>query len=319
MDFTNSIINYRRYLKRRNYSSHTVKNYLSMLKQFVLWLDVPLELADHHNISAYIDHMLRKRLKPKTINCHIACISGFYKYIYYEEEKKIINPVRSSHSLRMPKPLPRYVKDEDIDVFFNLIKNRRDYAMFRLMLRCGLRVEEVADLTIDCLDLKHRKIIIKHGKGGKGRAVCVSHDAASALNAYLKHRRPAKRVKKIFLVEKGTYKSQPISVRGIQKRMEYYAKKSGLKLSCHSLRHTMATQLLNADAELSSIQDLLGHNWITTTQRYSKISNVKVQRDYFKAMSVILSKQKTVFKKPVPTSMVPVIKKGLDRRERLNL
>ncbi len=319
MDFTNSIISYRRYLKRKNYSSHTVKNYLNMLKQFVVWLDVPLELVDHHKISEYIDHLLRKRLKPKTINCHTACISGFYKYLYYEEEIKLSNPVRSSHSLRMPKPLPRYVKDEDIDLFFNLIKSRRDYAMFRLMLRCGLRVEEVADLTIDCLDLKQRRIIIKSGKGGKGRVVCISNDALSALNTYLKYRQPAKRVKKIFLVEKGTYKGRPISVRGIQKRMEYYAKESGLKLSCHSLRHTMATQLLNADAELSSIQDLLGHNWITTTQRYSKISNVKVQRDYFKAMGIILNRQKTVIKKPISSSRDLDLKKGLDRRRGLNL
>ena len=73
-------------------------------------------------------------------------------------------------------------------------------------------------------------------------------------------------------------------MRGIQKRMEFYAKQTGIKASCHRLRHTMATQLLNAEAEIETIQDLLGHNWITTTQRYCKVSNLKVQRDYFKAM-----------------------------------
>jgi site-specific recombinase XerD len=82
----------------------------------------------------------------------------------------------------------------------------------------------------------------------------------------------------------------PISVRGIQKRMEYYARKTGLEISCHHLRHTMATQLLNADADLVTIQDLLGHTRIKTTQRYARISNVKVQRDYQKAMEVILQK-----------------------------
>ena len=66
--------------------------------------------------------------------------------------------------------------------------------------------------------------------------------------------------------------------------MEFYAKQTGIKVSCHRLRHTMATQLLNAEAEIETIQDLLGHNWITTTQRYCKVSNLKVQRDYFKAM-----------------------------------
>ena len=82
----------------------------------------------------------------------------------------------------------------------------------------------------------------------------------------------------------------PLSVRGIQKRIEYYARKSGLDVSCHRLRHTMATQLLNADADLATIQDLLGHEQITTTQRYCQVANIKVQRDYYKAMEVVLQR-----------------------------
>lgn len=70
--------------------------------------------------------------------------------------------------------------------------------------------------------------------------------------------------------------------------MEMYARQAKLKVSCHHLRHTMATQLLNADADLSTIQDLLGHSHVKTTQRYCRVSNLKVQRDYFKAMEVIL-------------------------------
>jgi site-specific recombinase XerD len=83
---------------------------------------------------------------------------------------------------------------------------------------------------------------------------------------------------------------KPISVRGIQKRIEYYARKSRLKVSCHQLRHTMATQLLNADADLVTIQDLLGHSQITTTQRYCRVSNLKVQRDYYKAIEVVMQR-----------------------------
>ena len=151
------------------------------------------------------------------------------------------------------------------------------------MLRCGLRVEEVANLTLGAVDLKRRRILVRQGKGGKDRVVYISDDANDALGAYLKQRSQYRR-KKVFLVERGKYKGQPISVRGIQKRMEFYAKQTGIKVSCHRLRHTMATQLLNAEAEIETIQDLLGHNWITTTQRYCKVSNLKVQRDYFKAM-----------------------------------
>ena len=81
-----------------------------------------------------------------------------------------------------------------------------------------------------------------------------------------------------------------ISVRGIQKRLEHYARQARLKVSCHQLRHTMATQLLNADAALVTIQDLLGHTRIKTTQRYCRVSNLKVQRDYHQAMTVVLQR-----------------------------
>jgi site-specific recombinase XerD len=158
-----------------------------------------------------------------------------------------------------------------------------------LMLRCGLRVEEVANLTLGAMDLKRRKIIVQQGKGGKGRVVYLSKDAFDALVHYLRVR-PSSRAKRLFLVEKGTYYGRAISVRGIQKRIEYHARKAGVKVSCHQLRHTMATQLLNADADLVTIQDLLGHSRIKTTQRYCKVSNLKVQRDYFKAMEVIMNR-----------------------------
>jgi len=213
----------------------------------------------------------------------------FYNHLRYEEKIKLSNPVKNGCRLRVPKPLPRCLREEDVHQLFRVIKNKRDFAMFKLMLRCGLRVEEVSNLTLEAIDLKRRRIIVYHGKGSKDRVVYISDDAHDALVAYLKIRSHY-RVNKIFLVEKGNYKGQPISVRGIQKRMEYYAKKTGLKVSCHCLRHTMATQLLNADAEVETIQDLLGHNWITTTQRYCKVSNLKIQRDYFKAMRNVLQR-----------------------------
>ena len=150
-------------------------------------------------------------------------------------------------------------------------------------------MEEVANLTLDAIDLKRGQILIFKGKGAKGRVVYFSKDTYDALVGYMKIRRPL-RTQGLFLVEKGTYKGKEISVRGIQKRIEYYSKKSGVKVSCHHLRHTMATQLLNAGADLEIIQDLLGHSKITTTQRYCKVSNLRVQRDYYKAMENVLQR-----------------------------
>jgi site-specific recombinase XerD len=119
----------------------------------------------------------------------------------------------------------------------------------------------------------------------------VSNDARSALEAYLNVR--SSKARRIFLVQKGPLTGTPLSVRGIQKRIEYYARESKIKVSCHSLRHTMATQLLNADADLSTIQDLLGHTHITTTQRYCRVSNVKLQRDYYKAIELVMQRGQT--------------------------
>ena len=132
-----------------------------------------------------------------------------------------------------------------------------------------------------------------NGKGSKDRVVYLSEDAQSALEAYMKKRRWSKE-KRVFLVQKGPLRGKPISVRGIQKRIEHYAQRTGTVVSCHHLRHTMATQLLNADAALVTIQDLLGHSRFTTTQCYCRVSNLKAQRDYFKAIKVVLQRTQPI-------------------------
>jgi site-specific recombinase XerD len=289
MNLTNVIVNYRRHLKRRNYSIHTVKNYLNTLRHFVLWIDVPIEQVTYRKITAYIDYLLDKRLSPKTINCHLGSIRRFYDFLRKEEDIALTNPVKRGTLLRLSRPLPKHLKDEDVFNLLKVIDNKRDRAMFMLMLRCGLRVEEVANLTLAAIDWRRMRLYVYNGKGAKDRVVYISPDTYEVLAAYVKARLSC-RVKKVFLVEKGTHRGKPISVRGIQKRMEYYAKKTGLPISCHQLRHTMATQLLNADADLVTIQDLLGHVRIKTTQRYCKVCNLKVQRDYFKAMRLVMQR-----------------------------
>jgi site-specific recombinase XerD len=289
MVITEWIVNYRRFMKRRNYSHHTIKNYMNSLKHFVLWLDVLIEEVSNKKLLGYIDFLLHRGLKPKTINSHLDSIRGFYEYLRNEEELQIANPVKRGYVLRMSRPLPRYLRDEEVAELFKVIKTPRDRAMFMLMLRCGLRVEEVANLSLGAMDLKRRKILVEQGKGCKDRMVYMSEDALDALAGYLRVR-PSSRAKKVFLVEKGTYRGKPISVRGIQKRIEYYARKAKLKVCCHQLRHTMATQLLNAGADLVTIQDLLGHSRIKTTQRYCKVSNLKVQRDYYEAIERVVER-----------------------------
>ena len=289
MELIEMIDSYRRFLKRRNYSAHTVKNYLNILGHFFAWLRVPIEQVTIRETDAYMDHMLRYRKKPKTINCHLGCINAFFNFLIEDERILFINPVRKNFRLRLPRPLPKHLRDEQVMALFKEIKDSRDQAMFTLMLRCGLRVEEVARLTTDAIEYRSRQLYVFNGKGSKDRVVYLSEDALNTLQAYMQKRKWFKE-KRVFLVQKGPLKGKPISVRGIQKRIEYYTQKTGIQASCHNLRHTMATQLLNADADLVTIQDLLGHSRITTTQCYCRVSNLKVQRDYHKAIKVVLQR-----------------------------
>ena len=255
----------------------------------MLWLDVPIEAVTHRKIAEYVDYLLGRRLRPKTVNCYLNSVCQFYHYLADEEGILIVNPVRKPNIMKLPRGLPKHLNDEQIGTLFKHLAGHRDRAMFTLMLRCGVRVEEVAHLLLGNLDLKRRTLHIQDGKGAKDRIVYISNDALQTLLEYLRVR-PANKVKRVFLVEKGPLTGQPLSIRGIQKRMEHYARKANLKISCHHLRHTMATQMLNADADLATIQDLLGHNSIRTTQRYCRVSNLKVQRDYFKAMERIMER-----------------------------
>ena len=243
MNLTESVMHYKRYLKRKNYSSHTIKNYLNRLKHFLAWLPVPLESAMPVHVKHYIDKQLAKRLGPQTINAHLVVIRGFYYFLQDEEGLTAENPATRGMALRLPEPLPRHLQDCEIANFFSTVTKQRDLAIFMLMLRCGLRVEEVANLTLGAIDYRRHQIIVRCGKGAKDRMVFINIDAADALASYLQIRPPTAE-QRVFLVEKGTFKGKPISVRGIQKRIEHYSRKSGVQISCHQLRHNADIRIM---------------------------------------------------------------------------
>jgi len=264
-----------------------VKRYLNDLKQFLLWVDVPVEQVTEVQVTAYVDHMLERGKHPKTINCHMTAVRKFYTYLEEQGHRRGKNPVGRGFFVRMPKPLPRYMKQDELEGFLQRVREPRDRAIFILMLRAGLRVSEVAALTFADMDLRAGKILVREGKGRKDRMVYTSQDFLHSLAQYLRARPPS-RDRHVFLVNKGRYRGKPISVRGIQKRVEYYARKAGLRVTSHQLRHTMATNLLNAGANLTTLQELLGHASVTTTQRYCKVSNLRVQQDYYKTMEKVM-------------------------------
>ena len=274
-------------MKRRNYTSHTRKNYLNRLQHYLIWLPVEVESATPAHIKEFIDLLLDRRLNPQTINGHLIAIRSFYRYLQDEEQLQIDNPVVSGLSLRLPKPLPRFLQDGEVQAFFSVITKPRDLAIFMLMLRAGLRVEEVANLTLGSVDPRRSQIMVRGGKGAKDRLVYLYEDVADALAAYLELRSETDEPR-VFLVEKGIYKGQPLSVRGIQKRAEHYSEKCGVHVSCHQLRHTMATDLLNAGADVVTIQYLLGHSRIKTTLRYARLSNQRARMDFYQSMDRVV-------------------------------
>lgn len=289
MDHAEIIAKYKRFLKRINYSKITVRNYFYDVRRFSDWLKVPIDEVTSEVIFEYIGFLHNRRLKPKTINSYLHGIRKFYNFLKYEQRIVVVNPVKSTYRQILSKPLPKFLKEQEIKIFFDHITDKRDIAMFMLMLRCGLRVGEVVELTFHAIDFERKSIFVLNGKFRKDRIVYMSDDAIDALQTYIKARPPS-RARKVFIVQRGLYRGKSLSIRSVQKRMEYYAKETGLTVSCHRLRHTMATQLLNADAMLATVQELMGHECIISTQRYAKVSNTKVRRDYFKAMKLVMAR-----------------------------
>ena len=187
---------YGRSLKRKNCAPYTIKNYMNRIAHFTRWLRIPLFEVTRREIGLYVDRLLRKRCSPKTIACHLQTLHLLFDYIIEEEKIAMDNPVRKV-SIRLPKPLPRCLKDKDVERFFAVITDPRDKAMFMLMLRSGLRVEEVAGLTVDAIDYRRRQLFVVRGKGAKDRVVYLSDDALSALGVYLAER-PSK-AKKLWV------------------------------------------------------------------------------------------------------------------------
>jgi site-specific recombinase XerD len=183
------------------------------------------------------------------------------------------------HHLREPQRLPRPVQEGDLRQFFAVITDPRDRAMFLLMLRCGLRISEVAGLQLAdlYLDESYPRLVTR-GKGSRERAVYLSPQAVLALRQYLAIR-PSAACDSVFL----TYQHKKLSTHAIHKRLMRYRERSAIAITAHRLRHNFANDLLNAAVPITSIQKLMGHRWIETTQNYVMANDHQVQADYFAA------------------------------------
>lgn len=268
------------WLRRRNPTADTAKSYQYHLHKFIEVVgDRAPTAVTLHEIDTFIEFQAERGLKSSSINRSLTAIASFYHFLT-DEDPTIECPVlRHRHLLRDHQRLPRAVPRGEVEKLFAVMDDGRDRAIFLLMLRSGLRVSEVASLSLSDLFLEERPPRLHiHGKNGRERAVYLSAETVTALTCYLDGRPPVLH-ELVFL----TYAGQGIGVRGIQKRLHQYRQAASVQLTAHQLRHNFANNLVLADVPVTSIQKLLGHAWIGTTQNYIAANDAKVKADFVKA------------------------------------
>jgi site-specific recombinase XerD len=268
------------WVRRRNSEARTWRDYGYDLHQFVEIVGdrCPKEVT-FRDIDHFIAVQAEKGFKSTTINRRLGAVLALYLFLSAEDDSLVCPVIHHRHHLREPQRLPRPVPETDLYQFFSVISDIRDRAMFLLMLRCGLRISEVAALlqTDLFLDEKYPRLLI-HGKGSRERAVYLSPQAESALREYLSTR-PSAQSDFVFL----SYQFKGLSTTAIHLRLMRYRKMSAISITAHRLRHSFANDLLQAEVPVTSIQKLMGHRWIETTQIYVQANDRQVQADYYAA------------------------------------
>ena len=182
------VISFRRYLKRRAYAPNTIRCYLNDLAHFLQFVAKPVGQVMPQDVDRYIEAQQERGLAATTINRRLSAVRQLYTYLRRREAPGLVRPVRPDHALRTPRPLPRFLKADEVERLFAAIQDRRDRAMFTLMLHCGLRVREVARLEMHDLDLAGQRLTVRDSKNRKDRVVFLSLDALQILEAYLAER-----------------------------------------------------------------------------------------------------------------------------------
>jgi len=272
------------WVRRRNPDARTWKDYGYDLRFFAQVVgDRPPNKITFREVDRFIAAQSEKGFKPATINRRLASVIALYAFLSVEDDELVCPVFHHRHHLREQQRLPRPVQEGDLKQFFAIIEDARDLAMFTLMLRCGLRIGEVANLRLAdlFLDEAYPRLVVR-GKGSRERGVYLSRQAEQALRAYLAER-PSVRSEFIFL----SYLQDGLSTTAIHKRLMRYREAAGIRITAHRLRHSFANDLLNADAPITSIQKLMGHRWIESTQTYVMANDKQVQADYYAACEKI--------------------------------
>lgn len=275
----------------RGYSPHTVRNYLSDLGQFYSFLQDRNQMDIHKinklTLRAFLGHLLSRGNKRSSVGRKLACIRSFFRFLR-REGHLLKDPTALVASPRKEIRLPTFLPIDEVFQLLDTPDTRtvlglRDKAILEVLYASGIRVSELVSLALEDTDLELRVVKVK-GKGKKERIVFLGSKATMALREYLLRRTGLvgdESSKAVFLNRFGG----SLTDRAIRYIVCKYVHKCALNrhISPHALRHTFATHLLDAGADLRMIQELLGHVSLSTTQRYTHVSVDKLMEVYDKA------------------------------------
>jgi site-specific recombinase XerD len=279
---------FRRELRTRGASSHTIRAYDRDLAELAGWATRrgrdPGELA-HRDLRAYAATLSERRLAPSTVARKLAAVRSLHDHLT-RACTAAHNPGELLPSPKRGTRLPRVLAPGEIAALLERIPASgplevRDRAMFELAYASGLRAEEIVKLDRDSPEFESETLRVA-GKGGKTRIVPIGEPAQRALERYLEKARPALCVHRsepaLFLSRRG----RRLSPSDIRRRLERWVRQAALAghVSPHTLRHSFATHLLEGGADLRSIQELLGHASLSTTQVYTRVEPQRLRREY---------------------------------------
>lgn len=281
-EFVDDFSNYLRIDK--NYSSNTVESYIRDLKYFLTYIDKEILNITKRDIDNYILHLL-PNYNESSINRIIASIKSFYKYLAIY--KGFINVSEDVECLQRKKKLPKYLSIEEVDNLLDIELNtsfdHRNKAILELMYSTGLRATELINLELNNIDTVNM-IVHVYGKGSKERIVPMSKIAVNYLDIYINNYRDSLFVKGkpktdvLFLNNHGTKMTR----QGLYKIIGKIAKEKNInkEITPHVLRHSFATHMIECGADIRSVQELLGHENVVTTEIYTHLANNFIKDNY---------------------------------------
>jgi integrase/recombinase XerD len=279
---------YLRHQYRRNFQANTIRGSYTALSQFFRFLKETgrgeISEIKKTDLEAFVEHAQDKGIKISTVKLRLAQLKAFLRFIIDTGAiREDVFPWKLT--IKMPEPLPRAMDPEDVDTLLSVKASVRDRAMVLLLLRTGMRIGELLKTRVEDVTMEEQRILIDEGeKNQRGRVVYFSDDSKAALAAWIKER------KQCYELLFYGYKGRPLSYQAARMMFVNYLDRAGLshkRYTLHCLRHTYATDLINARIPLECLEKLMGHSRLGVTRRYAILTDKTREEEYFKAMAII--------------------------------